>query len=112
MPILKKKIPLLRQEEYPAIIRACQFNAGLMDHLRPLVQAGITTGEIDQKAHQYTVQAGHLPAPLNYRGFPKSCCISVNEVVCHGIPGEYVLKEGDIVNVDVTTIVDGWYGDQ
>lgn len=91
---------------------AGRFNAQVMDFIRPYVQPGITTGELDRLVHKFTLDHGHLPAPLNYQGYPKSCCTSVNEVICHGVPGNYVLKEGDIVNVDVTTIVDGWHGDQ
>jgi len=91
---------------------AGRFNAQVMDFVRPYVRADITTGEIDRLVHEYTLDHGHIPAPLNYQGYPKSCCTSVNEVICHGIPGEYVLQEGDIVNVDITTIVDGWHGDQ
>jgi methionyl aminopeptidase len=83
-----------------------------MDFIRPHVQPGISTGEIDRLVHEYTLEHGHIPAPLNYQGFPKSCCTSVNDVICHGIPGQYVLREGDIVNIDVTSIVDGWHGDQ
>ncbi len=96
--------------------QAGQFNAELLDHIRPMVVAGVSTGDIDREVHDYTVLHGHVPACLNYPGdsgpFPRSCCISVNEVVCHGIPGEYRLRDGDIVNVDVTTIVEGWHGDQ
>ena len=95
---------------------AGQFNAQLMDHLRPMIQAGTATIEIDEEAHRFTIENGNAPACLNYPGestpFPKSCCISVNEIVCHGIPDKYVLKDGDIVNVDITSIVDGWHGDQ
>lgn len=96
--------------------QACAFNAELMDVVRPHVKAGVKTSELDEIVHQYTVENGHIPACLKYPGeyspFPKSCCISVNEVICHGIPGDYVLQEGDIVNVDLTTIVEGWHGDQ
>ena len=77
------------------------------DHLRP----GITTEAINTLVHTFTLQKGAVPAPLNYRGFPKSVCVSVNEVICHGIPGDRLLKEGDIVNVDVTSILDGYYAD-
>jgi methionyl aminopeptidase len=98
--------------ERDAMRAAGRFNAQLMDHLRPLVRPGVTTGEIDRIVFEYTVSHGHRPAPLNYLGFPKSCCTSVNEVICHGIPGDYVLNEGDILNIDVTSIVDGWHGDQ
>ncbi len=95
-----------------AMRAAGQFNAELMDHVRGFIRPGITTGEIDRIVHDYTTTAGHTPATLGYLGFPKSCCTSVNEVICHGIPGEYKLKNGDIVNVDLTTIVKGWHGDQ
>ena len=91
---------------------AGKFNAQLMDHIRGFIKPGITTGEIDRLVHDYTVSYKHTPAPLGYLGFPKSCCTSVNEVICHGIPGDYALKEGDIVNIDITSIVDGWHGDQ
>ena len=106
----KGKLQLAKLER-EAMRRAGRFNAELMDVLRAAVAPGITTGELDEIAHKYTVEHGHTPAPLGYQGFPKSICTSVNEVICHGIPGERVLKDGDIVNVDVTTIVDGWHGD-
>lgn len=95
---------------------AGKFNAQLMDFIRNHVQEGVTTGEIDRLVHDYTCDHGHTPACLGYPGelapFPKSCCTSINDVICHGIPGSYRLKSGDIVNVDLTTIVDGWHGDQ
>ncbi|MBI84517.1 MAG: type I methionyl aminopeptidase [Planctomycetaceae bacterium] len=91
---------------------AGRFNAQVMDHLRQFIQPGITTGEIDQLVLEYTRDHGHTPACLGYQGFPKSCCTSINEVICHGIPGNAVLEDGDIVNLDVTTVVDGWLGDQ
>ncbi len=95
---------------------AGRFNARLMDHLRPFVKAGVTTESIDKIVHEYTLDHGHQPACLGYRGdvckFPKSCCTSVNDVICHGIPDGYVLRPGDIVNVDITSVVDGWHGDQ
>ena len=79
------------------------FNAQLMDFIRPHVRAGITTGEIDRLIHGYTLDHGHVPACLGYAGekfpFPKSCCTSVNDVICHGIPGDYELQSGDIINV-------------
>jgi methionyl aminopeptidase len=102
----------LNDTERDSMRAASRFNAELLDYVRPHVKAGISTLEIDNLVHAYTVDNGHKPACLGYRGFPKSCCTSVNEVICHGIPGPYVLKEGDIVNVDLTTIVDGWFGDQ
>ncbi len=106
----QRKIQLAKPER-EAMIRAGQFNGELMDYIREFVKPGVTTGELDRLVHEQTIRHGHTPAPLGYQGFPKSCCTSINEVICHGIPGEYVLQEGDIVNVDLTTIVDGWHGD-
>src|SRR5687767_3187609 len=102
---------ILNEAERNMMRRACRFNAQLMDFMRPHVRAGVTTGEIDRLVYEYTIKHGHIPASLGYQGFPKSTCSSVNDVICHGIPGPYVLKDGDIVNIDTTTIVDGWYGD-
>lgn len=106
-----KKLRLGRYER-DAMRAAGQFNARLMDALRPLVVPGATTARIDRFVHEFTRDHGHVPAPLGYQGFPRSCCTSVNEVICHGIPGDYVLREGDLVNVDITSKVDGWHGDQ
>ena len=114
--IRKKPRIRLAESERMAMRNAARFNARLMDQVRDFIQPGISTKEIDQLVHGYTSDHGHTPATLNYPGdlspFPASCCTSVNDVVCHGIPGRYVLREGDIVNVDLTTIVDGWYADQ
>ena len=90
---------------------ASRFNAQLMDYLRPHIKEGVTTESLDRLAYDYTVEHGHIPAPLGYEGFPKSICTSVNEVVCHGMPSDRELKDGDIINIDVTSIVDGWHGD-
>ena len=90
---------------------ACQHAADTLVMIEPHIQPGITTDEINRLVHEFTIQAGAIPAPLNYHGFPKSVCTSVNHVVCHGIPGDKRLKDGDIVNVDVTSIIDGWHGD-
>jgi methionyl aminopeptidase len=99
-------------DEIRGMRRAGAFNGELMDYIRPFVKAGISTQEINTLVHDYTVGHGHVPACLGYRGFPKSLCTSVNNVVCHGIPsGGEVLKQGDIVNIDLTSIVDGFYGD-
>lgn len=106
----KSKLQLAKAER-EAMRRAGLFNAEMMDAVRDFVRAGITTGELDEMVHNYTTEHGHTPAPLGYQGFPKSCCTSINEVICHGIPSDRVLKDGDIVNVDLTTIVDGWHGD-
>jgi methionyl aminopeptidase len=88
-----------------------QLSASILDALVPFILPGITTGEIDDLVRRMTLEAGALPATLNYRGYTHSCCTSINHVVCHGIPGSKVLRDGDIVNVDVTSIVDGWHGD-
>jgi methionyl aminopeptidase len=91
---------------------AGRFNAQLLDHVREFVKPGITTLEIDRIVHDYTTKHGHTPATLGYMGYTRSCCTSINDVICHGIPDETVLKSGDIVNVDVTSIVAGWHADQ
>jgi methionyl aminopeptidase len=84
----------------------------VLQMIRPYVKAGITTNELDRICHDYIVNEQQaIPAPLNYRGFPKSICTSVNHVVCHGIPGEKVLKKGDAINIDITVIKDGFHGD-
>ena len=107
------KIPLYNtNEEREGLRAASRFNAELMDFVRSHVKVGVTTSELDQLAHAYTLDNGHTPACLGYHGFPKTICTSVNEVVCHGIPNDSPLNDGDIVNVDLTTIVNGWFGDQ
>ena len=115
--MLRSKSKLqLNERERIGMRFAGRFNAQLMDFIRPHVKAGVTTDELDKLAHEYTLDHGHTPACLRYPGpkvpYPKSICTSINEVVCHGIPGAYQLKSGDIVNVDITSIVDGWHGDQ
>jgi len=107
----KKKISL-DEDERESMRSACQFNAQLMDHVRQFVGPDTTTGTIDKIVVEYTQDHGHRSATLGYHNFPKSCCVSVNDVICHGVPDKYKLKPGDIVNVDLTTIVDGWFGDQ
>lgn len=93
-------------------IRACSQLAGrILKELGEMVEPGISTDEIDERCQELTAMAGATPAPLGYKGFPRSVCVSVNEVVCHGIPGERVLMDGDLVNIDVTPILDGYYGD-
>ena len=103
---------ILGEVEQDCMRAAGKFNGQVMDFIRPHVVAGVTTSELDKMIEEYTRDHGHDLACLGYQGFPKSCCTSVNEVVCHGIPGDYALRDGDIVNVDVTSIVDGWFGDQ
>ena len=89
----------------------CRLAAEVLDFIEPHVVPGVTTGELDRLCHDFIVKHGAYPSPLNYKGFPKSICTSVNEVVCHGIPGEQVLKAGDIINLDITTTLDGYFGD-
>lgn len=91
--------------------RAGRLAAEVLDLITPSVVPGVTTGELDRICHDHIVLSGAIPAPLNYRGFPKSICTSVNHVVCHGIPGDKRLEDGDIINIDVTVILDGWHGD-
>jgi methionyl aminopeptidase len=104
-------IRLKRQAEVDGIRQAGELVLELLDLAESLIRPGITTGDLDERLHAYTVEKGAVPAPLNYRGFPKSICTSVNEVICHGIPGDRVLVDGDIVNVDVTPILNGFYAD-
>jgi methionyl aminopeptidase len=105
-------ISLKTPEEQQKMRLAGRLTADVLDMIGPQVQPGITTDELDRICHDYIVGVqGAVPAPLNYRGFPKSICTSVNHVVCHGIPGDRRLRAGDIVNVDVTIIKDGWHGD-
>src|SRR6056297_2001369 len=108
----KQKRLILAEDQRNGMRHAGRVNGQLMDFIRPHVKAGITTGQIDRMVHEWTRDHGHKAATLGYQNYPKSCCISINEVICHGIPGDTVLKDGDIVNVDITTVVDGWHGDQ
>lgn len=90
---------------------ACQLAARTLDHVAKYVKAGVTTNELDQIVYDYTMSHEATPAPLNYKGYPKSICTSVNDCICHGLPDDTPLKDGDIVNVDVTTIKHGFHGD-
>ena len=85
--------------------------SGALDEVNKMVKPGISTGQIDKVCYEFINDHKAYSAPLFYRGFPKSCCTSTNHVVCHGIPSDKILKEGDIVNVDVTALKDGWHGD-
>ena len=120
------KVEILRQKGYPVldhkliktpeqiekIKESCRINVAVLDYVAEHIKAGVSTEEIDHWVHEETVRHGGIPAPLNYEGFPKSVCTSVNEVVCHGIPSEdEILKDGDIVNVDVSTIYNGYFSD-
>ena len=83
----------------------------VLDFITPFVLPGVTTETLDKKCHEYILKNNAIPAPLNYKGFPKSICTSINHVICHGIPGDKILINGDIVNIDITVILDGWHGD-
>ena len=99
-------------EQIEGIRRSGVVNTGVLDAVAEIIKPGISTADIDRVVYDYTTAHGAIPAPLNYEGFPKSVCTSINEVVCHGIPSEdEILEEGDIINVDVSTILDGYYSD-
>ena len=99
-------------EQIEGIRRSGVINTGVLDLVEKEIHAGMSTAEIDKLVYEYTRDHGAIPATLGYEGFPKSCCTSINEVVCHGIPSEEeILEEGDIINVDCTTILDGYYAD-
>jgi methionyl aminopeptidase len=104
-------IKLYDADGFAGMRRAGRLAAEVLDALVPHVVPGITTEEIDTLVREHKLRGGGIPATLNYRGFTHSCCTSINHVVCHGIPGPKALKSGDIVNIDVTVIVDGWHGD-
>jgi methionyl aminopeptidase len=104
-------IKLHGPEAFAGMRAAGRLAAEILDALVPHVVPGVTTDELDGIVHRMTLDAGGVPATLGYRGYTKSCCTSVNHVVCHGIPGDRPLKDGDIVNIDVTPILDGWHGD-
>lgn len=107
-----ERITLLSSREIEKMRQAGQLAAQLLKHLEPMVQPGVSTLELDNEAERWTREHGATSAPLGYHGFPKSICTSVNEVVCHGIPNaKQVLQEGDIINIDVTPILDGYHGD-
>lgn len=90
---------------------ASRIAAQALEHVAQAIRPGITTDELDARAHEFLVEHGAYPSTLGYRGYPKSCCTSINEVICHGIPDDTVLEDGDIVNVDITAYVDGMHGD-
>ena len=99
-------------EQIEGIRRSGVVNTGVLDLIAQEIKEGMSTAAIDKLVYDYTVSHGAIPAPLNYEGFPKSVCTSINDVVCHGIPDEKeILRDGDIVNVDVSTILDGYYSD-
>jgi methionyl aminopeptidase len=98
-------------EQIAGIRQSCQLTKKILDLVTPKIKEGLTTDEINTFIHETTLKHNAIPAPLGYRGFPKSCCTSLNNVICHGIPDKTKLKSGDILNVDVTCILNGYYGD-
>lgn len=109
----KNKYNIILKETYQieGIKKSGELLLSILDKVEKMIKPGITTGMINDLVHEEHVRAGAIPAPLNYRGFPKSVCTSVNEVICHGIPGEQVLEDHDIINVDVTPILNNYYAD-
>ncbi|UUX49713.1 type I methionyl aminopeptidase [Nisaea acidiphila] len=97
--------------DFDGMRKAGRLAAETLDFLTPHVQPGVTTEELDRLCHEFILEHGATPAPLGYKGFPKSICTSINHVVCHGIPGPRKLENGDILNIDVTVILNGWHGD-
>ncbi|TAH33787.1 MAG: type I methionyl aminopeptidase [Alphaproteobacteria bacterium] len=106
-----EKITLHKPEDFAGMRKAGRLAAEVLDFITPHVIEGVTTDKLDQLCEKFIRDHGAIPAPLGYKGYPKSICTSINHVVCHGIPSDRVLMDGDILNVDVTVILDGWYGD-
>ncbi len=106
-----RRITIHGEEDFAGMRAAGELAARTLDMITPYVVPGVSTGELDRLCHEFILAHNAVPAPLNYRGYPKSICTSINHVVCHGIPGDKRLLEGDIVNIDVTVILDGWHGD-
>ncbi|MZG54831.1 MAG: type I methionyl aminopeptidase [Nitrospinae bacterium] len=99
------------EEEIKLMKESCKLAAEVLLMIEPYVKPGVTTERLDQICHDYIISKGAVPSPLNYRGFPKSICSSVNEEICHGIPSDRKLRNGDIVNLDITTYLNGFHGD-
>ncbi len=111
LPNRINNVPIKTSEEISGIRRAGELVIRTLDLVESHLRPGMVTNEINTLVHDYTIKNNAVPAPLNYRGFPKSVCVSINEVICHGIPGNRRLQDGDIVNVDVTPILSGYYAD-
>lgn len=107
----RHRIRLKDEQAIAGITKAGDLVVRTLEMIAPHVQPGVCTEDLNTLVHEFTLDHGAVPAPLNYQGFPKSVCISVNNEICHGIPGPRVLQDGDIVNIDVTSIVEGWYAD-
>ena len=110
-PVRSSEIRIYGLDEFEGMRRAGRMVAEALDMIAEHVKPGVTTGELDDLVREWTLAQGAKPACLGYKGYEKTTCISINHVVCHGIPGERVLKEGDIVNIDHTVLLDGWFGD-
>jgi methionyl aminopeptidase len=100
-----------KQEDFAKMREAGNLAAKILDFIGDYVKVGVTTNELNDLCHNEIIKNGAIPAPLNYKGFPKSICTSINHVICHGIPSDKRLKNGDMINIDVTVILDGWHGD-
>ena len=107
----KETVTIHSPSDFECMRKSGSLAASLLDFITDHVQVGVTTNDINKLCHDYILDHQAIPAPLNYKGFPKSICTSVNHVVCHGIPNDKPLKKGDIVNIDVTVICDSWHGD-
>ena len=106
-----RRITIYTPEDFVGMRAAGRLAAETLDMITPYVRPGVTTARLDQLCHDFILAHGATPAPLNYRGYPKSICTSINHVVCHGIPSERRLEEADILNIDVTVVLGGWHGD-
>ena len=106
-----RRITIHTEADFAGMRAAGRLAAATLDMIVPHVRPGVTTATLDRLCHDFMHDSGGVPAPLNYRGFPKSICTSINHVVCHGIPGDRRLIDGDVLNIDVTVIYDGWHGD-
>jgi methionyl aminopeptidase len=106
-----RRITIHGQEDFAGMRAAGRLAAETLDMIAKHVRPGVTTGQLDRLCHEFIVSHGAVPAPLNYRGYPKSICTSINHVVCHGIPSDRRLEPGDVLNIDVTVILNGWHGD-
>ena len=108
---MTEKIIIHNEAGFEKMRKAGKLAAETLDFITPYMKVGAKTGDIDDLIHDFILSHNAIPATLGYRGYPKSSCISINHVICHGIPGEKILMNGDIANVDVTVILDGWFGD-